>query len=288
MFERQKTGSVLCPSCGSLVGVNDETCLTCGRRRPGLFGFAGLLRRTGEDMGFLAIVLFVCGAMFLASILSSREVDMHNLLTMLAPDWYALLHFGGTGPGAVFILGRWWTVLSYMWLHGGLLHIAMNMMSARSLIPEIAHLYGPGRTVIIYTTGAVAGGLLTSAVGQYGQGFLPSWLQGGGQTIGASGAIFGLLGALAYYGRRAGSRFIDEMAWRWILGGLAFGFMPFMPIDNWAHLGGLAGGYFMAKWLDPLHPERGDHVIVAVLCLLASAASIVASLLLGLPFERPD
>jgi len=287
MFQRQKTGSVLCPSCGSLVGVNDETCLSCGRRRPGLFGFASLLRKTGDDMGFLGIVLFGCGAMLVASLLGSTEIEMGNLMAMLAPDWYAMMQFGGTGAIPVFRLGRWWTVLSYGWLHGGVVHIVFNMMAARNLIPAIAELYGPARTVIIYTAGTIGGGLLSSTVGAYGGPYLPSFLHGAPLAIGASGAIFGLLGALAYYGRRGGSRGIDQMAWGWILSGLAFGFLM-GRIDNWAHLGGLAGGYFTAKWLDPLHPERGDHVIVAVVCLVASLAAIVASLLVPLPFARPD
>ena len=45
-----------------------------------------------------------------------------------------------------------------------------------------------------------------------------------------------------------------------------FGFI--MPgVDNWAHAGGFAGGYATAKFLDPLRPERLDHLIAALLCL---------------------
>jgi membrane associated rhomboid family serine protease len=287
MFQRQKTGSVLCPSCGSLVGVNDETCLSCGRRRPGLFGFASLLRKTGDDMGFLGIVLFACGAMFISSLLASTEVNMENLLTLFSPDGYALLRMGGSGAYPIYRLDRWWTVLSYGWLHGGIMHIVFNMMSARSLIPALAELYGPARTVIIYTAGTIGAAVVSSFIGAYGRPYLPEFLQGAQLVVGASGAIFGLLGALAYYGRRGGSRGIDQMAWGWILSGLAFGFL--LPhVDNWAHLGGLASGYVVARWLDPLHPERGDHVIVAALCLAASLAAIVASLLVPLPFARPD
>ena len=51
MFKRQKTGSVVCASCGSLVGVNDEQCYNCGRRNPGLWGYGPLLRRLGTDFG---------------------------------------------------------------------------------------------------------------------------------------------------------------------------------------------------------------------------------------------
>ena len=51
MFKRQTTGSVVCASCGSLVGVNDDTCYQCGRRNPGLWGFGPMLRAFGNDLG---------------------------------------------------------------------------------------------------------------------------------------------------------------------------------------------------------------------------------------------
>jgi hypothetical protein len=57
MFKRQRTGSVVCASCGSLVGVNDEQCYTCGRRNPGLWGFGPALRRLGADYGFVSVLL---------------------------------------------------------------------------------------------------------------------------------------------------------------------------------------------------------------------------------------
>ena len=63
MFKRQTTGSVVCASCGSLVGVNDEQCYTCGRRNPGLWGFGPLLRRFGTDFGFVPLVIYGCAAL---------------------------------------------------------------------------------------------------------------------------------------------------------------------------------------------------------------------------------
>jgi rhomboid protease GluP len=112
-------------------------------------------------------------------------------------------------------------------------------------------------------------------------GFLPSVLRGGLFTVGASASIFGLIGALLYYGRR-GSSMVGEAARRWAIAGLIFGFV--VPgIDNWAHLGGLAGGYVTARVLDPLRPERGDHVLAAAACLALSFASILASVITDLP-----
>ena len=57
-----------------------------------------------------------------------------------------------------------------------------------------------------------------------------------------------------------------------------FGFI--MPgIDNYAHAGGFLGGYLAGRWLDPLRPERMDHLVMAVGCLAATALAILASLI---------
>ena len=57
MFGRQTTGSVVCVACGYLVGVNDERCYNCGRRNPGLWGYAAAVRQMGSDMGFIPFVI---------------------------------------------------------------------------------------------------------------------------------------------------------------------------------------------------------------------------------------
>jgi len=52
VFQRRTTGSVVCPSCGSLVGVRDDKCYSCGRSNPGLWGFGPALRQIGINLGF--------------------------------------------------------------------------------------------------------------------------------------------------------------------------------------------------------------------------------------------
>jgi rhomboid protease GluP len=184
----------------------------------------------------------------------------------------------------VFGYGRWWTVLSAGWLHGGVLHILFNLYWVRSLAPGTAHLYGPGRTVIIYVVSSVTGFLASSLAGAF-LSFLPSFLRGAGFTVGASAPIFGLLGALLYYGRRGGSSQVGQQARSLAIVLLIFGFI--MPgVDNWAHLGGLGGGYLTARILDPLKPERGDHTLVALGLLAASLLAILASVIDGLEILR--
>jgi rhomboid protease GluP len=284
-----RPSSVLCPSCGTLVGVKDEQCLNCGRRYPGMFGFAHVLRNLGDEATFANLVMLVCGALYLATLAADHEgIQAGGLLSMLSPSSRSAFLFGESGAVPVFHFGRWWTVLSAAWLHGGILHILFNMMAVRNIAPAVAHLYGPARTVIVYTVSAVTGFLLSSTMGllsiwAFGR-FLPI-VGGAPYTLGASASIMGLVGALWYYGRRGGSSYIGQQAKGIVASIAVMGFL--LPgIDNWAHLGGFAGGYLAARVLDPLKPERGDHLLLALACLVASLASVVASVVLGLPLFR--
>jgi rhomboid protease GluP len=285
MFKRQTTGSVVCASCGYLVGVNDATCYNCGRRNPGLWGFAPALRSLGKDLGFVPFVIGTCVLLYALTLLASGGAVMSGgLFSFLSPSGYSLLMFGASGRVPVFDLDRWWTVLSASWLHGGLLHILFNVMWIRQLAPAVGELYGPGRMVIIYTIAGVCGFLLSSVAGLT-LGWLPiRVLQGAAYTVGASASIFGLLGALVYYGRRTGSSMAGNQAWSYAIPLFLFGFI--LPgVDNYAHAGGFAGGYIAAMFLDPLKPERVNHLLAAVICLALSVLSILASVLVRLPFS---
>jgi len=284
-LNRQTSGSVVCASCGSLVGVRDERCFNCGRRNPGLWGFAPLLRSLGNDLGFVQLVMWGSGGLYLASLLlSGRDIQMgYGLFSILSPSFETLRLLGMSGGAPVFQQGRWWTILSANWLHGSLLHVVFNMMWVRDLGPVVADVFGAGRMVIIYTGAGVAGFLLSSMAYVY----LPQipFLSGAPYTLGASAAIFGLLGALVYYGKRTGSHLVRGTAMRYAVIMFIFGLL--MPgVDNFAHAGGFAGGYGLAMLLDPLKAERIDHIVIALLCLVATAAAVVASVLTGSAYVR--
>ena len=269
MFSRQRTGSVVCPSCGNLVGVNDERCYNCGRWNPGLWGFAPLLRRLGNDLGFTNLVIAVCVVLFLAMLLASGGgvTLVAGPMSFLSPSDLAFLLFGASGAYPVFVLGSWWTVLSAGWLHGSALHILFNMMWIRQLGPAAGELFGPSRAVIIYTAAGVVG-------------FTASTLAGSPLTLGASAGVMGLLGAMVRYGQRTGSSHIGSQAWSWALILFVLGFLM-RGVDNWAHGGGFVGGYLAALLLDPTRRERPVHLVLALSCLLATALAIGASLLKG-------
>jgi rhomboid protease GluP len=205
-----------------------------------------------------------------------------NLLSALSPTNQVLFVFGASGAVPVFAAGRWWTVLSAGWLHAGLLHVAMNMYWVWQMGPSITELFGPSRTVIIYTIGGVAGFTLSSVAGAY----FPSlpFLGTAGFTVGASAPVFGLIGALYHYGRTTSSA-VKQMAVSIMLQALVFGLLV-RGIDNYAHIGGFLGGYLTSAFLNPMTRERGDHTIIALACLVATVIAIVVSIVTGLPYLR--
>src|SRR3982750_1689960 len=166
---RQKTGSVVCASCGSLVGVNDDKCYSCGRRNPGLWGFGPLLRRFGNDFGFTTVIVYGSVGLYALSLIIT-VVTGGNLLAgslspLLGPEQSASVALGASGALPVFYYGRWWTLLSAGWLHAGALHILFNIMWVRQLGPAVADMYGGARMIIIYTIASVCGFLLSSFLG---------------------------------------------------------------------------------------------------------------------------
>jgi rhomboid protease GluP len=277
---RQKWGSLVCPSCGTLVGVNDPRCLTCGRWNPGMWGFGPLFTRLGRDMGFVPFVMGACILLYGASLFADRNGIGIGGLSFLSPSGPSLFLFGASGSVPVFGYGRWWTVLTAGWLHGSLIHIGFNLMSLRNVADPVAEFYGANRMVIIYTFSGVTGFLASTVFNHY-LGYLPL-IHGGRMTVGASASICGLIGSLFYYGRRAGSRGVSEQAKQWGIMILIFGFFV-AGIDNWAHLGGFAGGYICSKFLDPLRPERMDHFLGAIACIALTAVALALSIVYGWP-----
>jgi rhomboid protease GluP len=274
VFKRKTEGSVICAACGVLVGVNDPTCYNCGRRTPGLWGFGPALRALGNDLGFVNIVTAGTVIMYVLSLVMSRE----GASIGLEPSTTALQIMGASGAGPVFGRGWWWTVLTAGWLHGGLLHIFFNVLWIRQMGPEIANLYGAGRMILIYIVAGVTGFTLSTLMF-----FLDIPFFGAGITVGASASIFGFLGALVHYGRRTGSSHASQMGLQYAL---IIGIMGFVMrgVDTAAHLGGFAGGYLASKIMDPLKPERVDHIAAAVVSLVVTLVAIVYTVISALPY----
>ena len=277
MFERQKTGSVVCPGCGRLVGVQDERCWNCGRARPSLFGFSRALQNLGNEAVFSTVVIAICVVIFVLELLMApSRVNTQLGFGFLAPDLEIGVRFGASGALIVFDYGRWWTILSAGWLHGGLLHIAFNMYWVHQLGPVMARLFGVPRAAIIYLLSSAMGFLVTSAMP-----VVAPWMPFANRnsvTLGASAAVFGWLGALICYSRQTGGRMFMRQVMGMAIPLVLFGLL--IPgIDNWAHLGGLAGGYLLASRYGPNTEERPGQVLTALVLLVVSLLAVPLSFL---------
>jgi rhomboid protease GluP len=234
------------------------------------------VRRLGSDLGFVRLLIGGSVVLHVVALLLSRGgTSTGGPFGLLAPSWQVLFALGSSGAVPVVGFGRWWTLLSAAWLHANLLHLLFNVLWVRQLGPATAELYGPGRLVIIYTVSAITGFGLSTLMGT----LLPGvpLLGGAGFTVGASAPIFGLLGAVVYYGRRAGSSLALGQAAMYAVALFVAGLI-FPGVDNWAHAGGFAGGWIAGRLLDPLKPERVDHLAIAVGCLVLSGLSVLWSL----------
>ena len=227
------TRTILCPSCGRLTRADAEECLVCGRRRPGMWGLSDLFRRLFRTGGPTQIITIACVALYVLSLIidPAGALSPRGPFEIFSPSFAALRRLGMTGIGP-WTNGEWWTLVTSIYLHGGVLHILFNVLWIRQLGPAVEELYGPSRLVIIFTVSGALGFAVSDFVSAY-------------PTIGASGAIFGLLGAMVAYGRRRGGAFgamVLRQYGQWALVLFIFGF--FMSgVNNLAHAGGFLGGF---------------------------------------------
>jgi rhomboid protease GluP len=162
-----------------------------------------------------------------------------------------LVHFGANF-GPYTLSGQWWRLLTYMFLHGGLMHIAFNMWCLWDLGALCESLYGRLTFAAIYLITGVAAGLASV-------GWNPGTL-----SVGASGAIFGLAGALIasfYLGEFSVPRVAIQGRLRSLLFFVGFNvlFGTLSPgIDNAAHAGGLISGLILGALIARLAPQQDN------------------------------
>ena len=254
--------AILCPQCHKLISSDEASCPYCGQLRPGMWGFTSHLRKLGL-VDFPHIITVVCGALYVVALAldPSAIFETHGMLGFLSPSMISSKKLGMTGAYPVILEGRWWTMITAIYLHGGLLHIVFNAMWIRQLGPMVGQLFGPFRLFIIFTVAGISG-------------FALSVLMRNPFTLGASGAIFGLLAAAIVFGRQRGSSMFTRHFLQWAVILFIFGLI-FDGVDNWAHAGGFIGGYVSAYALSRDYDSReglGTYLLGAGLLLLTLLA----------------
>ena len=226
--------AILCPNCHKLISSNEGRCPFCGQVKPGMWGLTSQFRKLGLEINFPYVITVVCGFLYVLGLVMDPDAifQSFDLFRFLSPSGSITLQMGMTGVVPVMLQGHWWTLITAIYLHGGLLHILFNMMWVRQLGPMVSELFGPFRLFIIFSVSGITG-------------FIASVLMGTAYTLGASGSIFGLLAAAIVYGRRHGNTMFTRQFLQWAILLFIFGFI-FSGVDNWAHAGGFIGGYVTA------------------------------------------
>jgi len=234
--EREQVGykHKFCPSCGALINQSEKTCPHCNARTEAwktqvagrvLYRFLPQeFPVTGALIG-VNLLIYVIGLMLGGPDAFLVAPERFRFLAMIPP---------------AFAGGEFWRVITYGYLHHGAMHVLFNVFATlvvgRMLEPEI----GSAKFFAIYTVSLIGGGLLTALAGTPHQ-----------IMVGASGAVFGLIGFGAAYGHRYGGAqgtMMRDFFLRWIL--IATLYALFVAnISHTGHIGGLVPGALAGWWL---------------------------------------
>lgn len=262
----------LCPSCGAVQGGDGGSCSRCDAKLPGRV--QGMLTRAAHmtPASVSPAVLLILGFV----LVYARMVQVEPAATFLGNfSSETLFLHGGHWPYSVRE-GEVWRLLTSVFVHAGLWHIAFNAVALWQIGPQLEEVFGRARTLFFF----VATGLLASLASDL-------FLRGIG--VGASGAVMGLIGVAAGFGHKDGTsigRALRDRMLQWGLVCVVFGF--FIGADNVAHVGGfVAGGAF--GYLSPPSWQRraGPSPRWATLGLLAGVLAVLSVLACLWPLSGP-
>jgi rhomboid protease GluP len=233
-------------------------------------------------------------AVFLAMVASGVSIG--------SPTTEQLMHFGANNAGSVLINGEWWRIVSAMFVHVGILHLATNMWCLWNLGLLAEPLMGSAGVLAVYILTGAAGNLLSTFAGwaKYGHDWAGYHAAGGLDMAavfppgaGASGAVFGIAGALIvllksnrlpvppFELKKLRKSVIYFAALNLVLGfsinvGTRF-IGSGLNIDNYAHMGGFGCGLLFAA---PMVPRLGSPRLVFQTRLRVAVGLVVGVLVL--------
>jgi rhomboid protease GluP len=277
------TSHRMCPACRALIDRKASRCPFCGvslktsRAREGaapgrVMGGLIPVPSTATSALVAANIALYGVAWYLTQEVSSAAQPAPSLGGI---DPTVLVRLGGKF-GPFIYAGQWWRLVTAVFLHAGLIHIGFNLWCLFDLGPAVESLFTTQKFIFIY--------LVTGFFG-----FVLSLWWSPGLSIGASGAILGLIGVLigaSFHHGHMGKEYRGQL-WRWVIYIAIFGLLG-MGVDNAAHIGGLVSGIALGYLIPEGEPDtRSSEYLwntLAVLSVIIIAGSFA---LMALQLNRP-
>lgn len=244
----------LCPNCKTLVGSTATKCHECGTSMTFSLAAAsrGLAGLIPSENPVTYVILMVNGVLFLVSLMATAR--LHGGFSLMGGiDGHVLLRLGARESHLIFA-GEVWRLVVPIFLHGGLLHIAMNTWVLMDLGPQLEEVYGSARYLFLYVATGIFSFMVSTAWNIFAR-------DGFGISIGASGALMGLIGLMFAITTRRGGMMMQMLRKQLIQWLIFIGVVGFAVrgTDNAAHLGGLAAGYLLGKVFADRQPVDADE-----------------------------
>lgn len=259
----------LCPACGALVGISATRCHECGASLR--FSLAALSKSLsgifGENEAPVTTVLLIAnilmfGVSWVAIASAGGGGGFRILWGMGGETMYRL---GASYGPAIFYGHEWYRLITAMFLHGGLIHIGFNMMALMQFGPALEELYGSARYLFLYVVTGAFGFLVSAFMGNY--------------SLGASGALLGLIGLMLAITSKRGGSYMRELRSRLISSVVILFVLGFsgMGLDNYAHGAGLAAGFGLGKLFADRKPMNVKESRTAYILGWLAGLLVVAS-----------
>lgn len=244
LWRGSQSATRMCPECRALIDRRAKTCPLCkatlGYRAAGL---GKLLQNVVPNFMPVSFVLLAVNfALFLLVFVAERDLSAQDLGRLVWGVTSPRLARWGADVGALVSAGQWWRLVSAIFLHIGIVHLAFNSYALIFIGPLLEESLGKERFLFVYLLTGVSGFLLSNAY--YGP-----WLT----TAGASGAIFGLIGAGIALSKRSsrGGSLLGQQLIHWAIYGFGYGLV--IGANNAAHFGGFVAGLAFGYLLPAQH-----------------------------------
>jgi len=286
----------LCRKCGAIVGAGQTSCTMCGADVAAASSPASPPRRAYDrdamrfaravlNRSYLFTILFLVANFFVFLLMWQSSGMKSGALWVFPPE--VLKAYGAKLNFLIRQDHQWWRFVTPVFIHVNLLHLLVNMYSLWMIGPYVEKLYGSAKFVVFWVVTGVAGVVASylTVRPELVKGLFGSFVfkARDDPSVGASGALFGLIGVLFVFGikfrrelpegfkRAFGTGLLPVILINLFIGFMARGF-----IDNAAHLGGLVSGAAMALVVDYKRPGERATITITWRTLQVLALALVA------------